>query len=66
MFCNSQNKFKRLAFRGVATEAEEINTAMGGKKDKDPTGRKSVADKYDSSGRKSKIPAAYPNSTVSL
>ncbi|CAG7816472.1 unnamed protein product [Allacma fusca] len=37
---------------------------MGGKKDKDLTGRKSVADKYDQSGRKSKIPAAYPNTMM--
>ena len=39
---------------------------MGGKRDKDPMGRKSVANRYDESGRKSKIPAAYPNTMVSL
>jgi len=35
----------------------------GGKKDMD-TGRKSVAGGYDPSGRKSRIPAAYPVTMV--
>lgn len=38
---------------------------MGGGKDKD-AGRRSVIDKYEQSGRKSRIPAAYPVTMVNF